>query len=277
MYRQIINSPLADDSYNSSSRKSGWTFHSLRDYDLLLMQCSKNERFFFFPVLWRLKERFLIRRNKTKRANFRCNHLFRATYNTERWQSTLFQNYFFLGGVVEVCPYLFIYCFIFWFIVSSLRLCISFIVYTRSFHTKELKIFLAPCFPYTSHSLVERVARPSRRRTQLNGIHREISQPTIKMAPSWQRTKRKRTLDSCFCWSTGWTLEIWWHLSSRKDIFYEAVRPDEFRAGKPPAPPLAGGHCASWDAGVVCWCACAVELLGVRYNFRSYILRLWGS
>ena len=30
----------------------------------------------------RLKELFLIRRNRTKRANFRCNHLFRATYNT---------------------------------------------------------------------------------------------------------------------------------------------------------------------------------------------------
>ena len=30
----------------------------------------------------RLKERFLIRRNRTKRANFRCNNLFRATYNT---------------------------------------------------------------------------------------------------------------------------------------------------------------------------------------------------
>ena len=29
----------------------------------------------------RLKERFLIRRNRTKRANFRCNHLFQATYN----------------------------------------------------------------------------------------------------------------------------------------------------------------------------------------------------
>ena len=30
----------------------------------------------------RLKERFLIRRNRTKRAHFRCNHLFQATYNT---------------------------------------------------------------------------------------------------------------------------------------------------------------------------------------------------
>ena len=30
----------------------------------------------------RLKERFLIRRNRTKRANFWCNNLFRATYNT---------------------------------------------------------------------------------------------------------------------------------------------------------------------------------------------------
>ena len=30
----------------------------------------------------RLKERFLIRRDRTKRANIRCNHLFRATYNT---------------------------------------------------------------------------------------------------------------------------------------------------------------------------------------------------
>ena len=73
----------------------------------------------------RFKERFLIRRNRTKRANFRCNHLFPAAYNTiensytnlslsvrcqeaggskrardcldekrtlaERWQSTLFQ------------------------------------------------------------------------------------------------------------------------------------------------------------------------------------------
>ena len=39
-----------------------------------------------FFVVWfktrkRLKERFLIIRNRTKRANFRCNHLFRATYN----------------------------------------------------------------------------------------------------------------------------------------------------------------------------------------------------
>ena len=38
-------------------------------------------------VIWskthkRLKERFLIRRNRTKRANFRCNYLFRSTYNT---------------------------------------------------------------------------------------------------------------------------------------------------------------------------------------------------
>ena len=30
----------------------------------------------------RLKEHFLIIRNRTKRANFRCNHLFRDTYNT---------------------------------------------------------------------------------------------------------------------------------------------------------------------------------------------------
>ena len=30
----------------------------------------------------RLKERFLIRGNRTKCANFRCNHLFRGTYNT---------------------------------------------------------------------------------------------------------------------------------------------------------------------------------------------------
>ena len=30
----------------------------------------------------KLKERFLIIRNRTKRANFPCNHLFRATYNT---------------------------------------------------------------------------------------------------------------------------------------------------------------------------------------------------
>ena len=30
----------------------------------------------------RLNERFLIRQNMTKRANFRCNHLFQATYNT---------------------------------------------------------------------------------------------------------------------------------------------------------------------------------------------------
>ena len=30
----------------------------------------------------RLKERFLIIRNRTKRANFRCNHLFQATHNT---------------------------------------------------------------------------------------------------------------------------------------------------------------------------------------------------
>ena len=29
----------------------------------------------------KLKERVLIRRNRTKHANFRCNHLFRATYN----------------------------------------------------------------------------------------------------------------------------------------------------------------------------------------------------
>ena len=30
----------------------------------------------------KLKERFLIRRNRTKHANFRCNHLFQVTYNT---------------------------------------------------------------------------------------------------------------------------------------------------------------------------------------------------
>ena len=30
----------------------------------------------------RLKERFLIIPNRTKRANFRCNHLFRTTYST---------------------------------------------------------------------------------------------------------------------------------------------------------------------------------------------------
>ena len=30
----------------------------------------------------RLKERFLIIRNRTKHANFRCNHLFQATYST---------------------------------------------------------------------------------------------------------------------------------------------------------------------------------------------------
>ena len=29
-----------------------------------------------------LKERFLIRRNRTKRAHFRCNYLFQAMYNT---------------------------------------------------------------------------------------------------------------------------------------------------------------------------------------------------
>ena len=36
----------------------------------------------------RLKERFLIRRNRTKRANFLCNHLFQATYNTTQNSST---------------------------------------------------------------------------------------------------------------------------------------------------------------------------------------------
>ena len=36
----------------------------------------------------RLKERFLIRRNRTKRANCRCNHLFQATYNTTENIST---------------------------------------------------------------------------------------------------------------------------------------------------------------------------------------------
>ena len=30
----------------------------------------------------KIKERFLIRRNQTKRANFRGNSLFQATYNT---------------------------------------------------------------------------------------------------------------------------------------------------------------------------------------------------
>ena len=33
---------------------------------------------------WRLKERFLIRRNRTKCANFWCNHLLQATYNTTK-------------------------------------------------------------------------------------------------------------------------------------------------------------------------------------------------
>ena len=37
-----------------------------------------------FKILtWQMrKERFLIRWNRTKLANFRCNHLFQATYNT---------------------------------------------------------------------------------------------------------------------------------------------------------------------------------------------------
>ena len=34
-----------------------------------------------FKTHKRLKERFLIRRNRTKRANFRGNPLFQATYN----------------------------------------------------------------------------------------------------------------------------------------------------------------------------------------------------
>ena len=80
----------------------------------------------------RLKERFLIRRNGTKHANFRCNNLFQATYNTtenswtnlslsvrcqeaggrkrardnlfsECWQSTLFQIIiFFVLVIVQV-------------------------------------------------------------------------------------------------------------------------------------------------------------------------------
>ena len=35
-----------------------------------------------FKTLKRLKEHFLISRNRTKRANFQCNHLSQATYNT---------------------------------------------------------------------------------------------------------------------------------------------------------------------------------------------------
>ena len=38
----------------------------------------------------RFQERFLIIRNRTKCANFRCNHLFRATYNTTENSSTNF-------------------------------------------------------------------------------------------------------------------------------------------------------------------------------------------
>ena len=50
----------------------------------------KNLKQSWLPAFWkkkskthkRLKERFLIRRNRTKRANFRGNSLFQATYNT---------------------------------------------------------------------------------------------------------------------------------------------------------------------------------------------------
>ena len=38
----------------------------------------------------KLKERFLMRRNRTKRANFRCNHLFQATYNRKQLNQLIF-------------------------------------------------------------------------------------------------------------------------------------------------------------------------------------------
>ena len=52
----------------------------------------KNRKEFFLKTMHtyksktykRLKERFLIRRNRTKHANFRCNHLFRAKYNRKQ-------------------------------------------------------------------------------------------------------------------------------------------------------------------------------------------------
>ena len=43
----------------------------------------------------RLKERFLIGRNRTKRANFRCNHLFRAVFFQNAGSQLCFRFFFF--------------------------------------------------------------------------------------------------------------------------------------------------------------------------------------
>ena len=66
------------------------------------VQCGAHKKsrseLFFFPLSLRrerrsktykrLQERFLIRRNRTKRAHFWCNHLSQATYNTTENSST---------------------------------------------------------------------------------------------------------------------------------------------------------------------------------------------
>ena len=46
----------------------------------------------------RLKERFLIRRNKTKRANFRASPLFEATYKSTTEKQTINSTYLVSGG-----------------------------------------------------------------------------------------------------------------------------------------------------------------------------------
>ena len=58
-------------------------------YSKQIKWCSKTRK--------RWKERFLIRRNRTKRAHFRCNPLFQATYNDTTKNSQLYFifNFFF--------------------------------------------------------------------------------------------------------------------------------------------------------------------------------------
>ena len=63
--------------YEHGNRTSLWNLYEKSETELtasVLKKRSKTHK--------RLKERFLVRQNRTKRANFRCNHLFQATYNS---------------------------------------------------------------------------------------------------------------------------------------------------------------------------------------------------
>ena len=100
-----------------ASRKMGKAFSSLPNSQKVCSSLMK----FLSGLVWlgegskthkRLKERFLIRWNRTKRANFRCNHLFQATYNRKElkfqlrcpWMSLL---------LLLCCPGLFLLLFSF--------------------------------------------------------------------------------------------------------------------------------------------------------------------